>query len=85
MDKVRFGLVGCGNIGSTHAKYLTEGKVENGILTAVCDINPRKLDAFREKYGESIKYYASADEMFASGECDLVIIGVPHYDHPRLL
>lgn len=84
MEKVRFGIVGCGNIGSTHAKKLTEGKVENGVLTAVCDINPVKLDAFRELYGDTIKYYSTAEEMFKSGDCDCVIIGVPHYDHPSL-
>ena len=84
MDKVRFGMVGCGNIGTTHTNYLSQGKVENGILTAVCDINPKKLDAFKEKFGDTIKYYNTADEMFASGEVDVVIIGVPHYDHPGL-
>ena len=84
MEKIRFGIVGCGNIGSSHAKKLTEGKVENGVLTAVCDINPIKLDAFRELYGDTIKYYSTAEEMFKSGECDCVIISVPHYDHPSL-
>ena len=84
MEKVRFGIVGCGNIAATHARNLTSGKVENGILSAVCDINPAKLDAFRELYGDSVKYYATAEEMFKSGECDCVIIAVPHYDHPAL-
>ena len=84
MEKVRYGIVGCGNIGTTHARNLTEGKVECGVLSAVCDHNPKKLDIFREKYGDSIKYYSSAEEMFSSGECDCVIIAVPHYDHPTL-
>jgi len=84
MDKVRFGIVGCGNIGRTHAANLMENKVENGTLSAVCDINPDKLDAFRQRYGDKIKYYATADEMFGSGECDVVMICVPHYDHPGL-
>ena len=84
MDKVRFGMVGCGNIGTTHTKYLAEGKVTNGVLTAVCDINPKKLAAFKERLGDSVNYYNSADEMFASGDVDVVIIGVPHYDHPTL-
>ena len=84
MEKVRFGIVGCGNIGLTHSKNLTAGKVENGVLSAVCDINPAKLEAFKELYGDTIKYYSSAEEMFSSGDCDCVIIAVPHYDHPSL-
>ena len=84
MEKVRFGIVGCGNIGTSHAKKLTEGKVENGVLTAVCDINPIKLDAFRKVYGDTIKYYSTAEEKFKTRDCDCVVIGVPHYDHPSL-
>ena len=84
MEKVRFGIVGCGNMGTGHAKNFAEGKIENGILAAACDINPKKLDLMREKYGDSIKYFSDAEEMFASGEVDCVIICVPHYDHPTL-
>ena len=35
MDKVRFGIVGCGNMGTGHARNFREGKIENGVLTAV--------------------------------------------------
>ena len=27
MEKVRFGIVGCGNMGTSHAKHLLEGKI----------------------------------------------------------
>ncbi len=84
MDKVRFGIVGCGNMGTGHAKNFREGKIENGVLTAVCDINPRKFKHFREKFGDSIKYYDCAEDMFKSGECDCVMICTPHYYHPEL-
>ena len=84
MDKVRFGIVGCGNMGTGHSKTFREGNVENGVLTAVCDINKKKLIAFEERFGDSIKYYDNAEDMFASGECDCVIICTPHYSHPDL-
>lgn len=84
MDKVRFGIVGCGNIGTTHIKNIFEGKVANGVLSAVCDINPKKFAFAREKYGDQIKYFGSATEMFKSGECDVVMICTPHYSHPTL-
>ena len=84
MDKVRFGIVGCGNMGTGHSRHFREGSVKNGVLTAVCDINPKKLNAFKERFGDQIKYYENAEEMFKSGECDCVIICTPHYSHTDL-
>ena len=84
MNKVRFGIIGCGNMGTGHAKNFAEGKIENGVLTAVCDINEKKLDMMKEKYGDTLKYFSSTDDLFTSGEVDCVIICVPHYDHPSL-
>ncbi len=84
MEKVRFGIVGCGNMGTGHAKNFIDGKIINGTLSAACDSNPKKLAKFRETYGKEIKYFDDAETMFASGEVDCVIICVPHYDHPSL-
>ena len=33
MEKVRFGIIGVGNMGSSHAKNFLAGMVENGVLT----------------------------------------------------
>ena len=60
MGTVRFGIIGCGNIGTTHARNLTEGKVKDGVLSCVCDKNPKKLEIFKEKYGDTIKYFSTA-------------------------
>ena len=84
MEKVRFGIVGGGNMGTGHADKFFNNKIENGVLTAICDINPKKFDFFKEKFGDSIKYFESAEEMFKSGECDVVMICTPHYIHPDL-
>ena len=84
MDKVRFGIVGCGNMGCGHAKNLMADKVTNGILTAMCDINPDKIDFVRNIYGDKIAYFSTAEEMFSSSLCDVVMICTPHYAHPEL-
>ena len=84
MDKVRFGIVGCGNMGVGHAKNFIAGKITNGYISAVCDINPEQFAFFKENFGDSIKYFDSAEEMFKSGECDVVMICTPHYIHPDL-
>ena len=84
MEKVRFGIVGCGNMGTGHSKHFREGTVKNGVLTAVCDINPKKLTGFKDRFGDSIAYFDTAEEMFKSGLCDCVIICTPHYSHTDL-
>ncbi|MFO7154596.1 MAG: Gfo/Idh/MocA family oxidoreductase [Caldicoprobacter oshimai] len=84
MDKVRIGVVGIGNMGSAHAKYLAAGDVPNAELTAVCDINPKRLEWARDNLGEHIKLFENAEAMFESKAVDAVIIATPHYDHPPL-
>ncbi len=79
MDKVRFGIVGVGNMGSGHANNLMQGKIENGCLAAVCDINPEKLKAYKE---QGIATFENVEDMYKSGLIDCVIISVPHYLHP---
>ncbi len=84
MEKVRFGIVGCGNMGTGHAKNFREGKIENGVLVAVCDINPKKLTPFKERFGDKLQYFDNAEDMFKSGLCDCVMICTPHYSHTDL-
>ncbi len=84
MEKVRFGIIGCGNMGTSHAKKLAGGEVTNGILSACCDTNPVKLEKMKETYGDTIQYFATAEEMLKAKACDVVMICTPHYDHPPL-
>jgi len=86
MEKVRFGIIGVGNMGHSHSKKFLEGKVENGVLTAVCDLKQDKLDRVKELEGsEGVKTFTDYKEMLASGVCDAIVVAVPHYDHPRLV
>ena len=84
MEKVRFGIVGCGNMGTGHSRHFREGNVTNGVLTAVCDVNEKKFAGFKERFGDTIAYFNNAEDMFKSGLCDCVIICTPHYSHTDL-
>ena len=52
MDKVRFGIVGFGNMGTGHFKNFLDGKIDNGIVTAICDVNPEKFSLFNDGNAE---------------------------------
>lgn len=85
MDKVRFAIIGIGNMGMPEARMLFDGEIEGATLSAVCDINPDKLEIARGYFGDQIKYYESTEALFAdAGVCDAIHIATPHYDHPVL-
>ncbi len=84
MYKVKIGIIGIGNMGSSHAKNLMAGEVPGGKLVAVSDLDPDKLEWAREELGEGVKRYNNNDDFFADQDIDAVIIATPHYDHPTL-
>ncbi|MBE6657167.1 MAG: Gfo/Idh/MocA family oxidoreductase [Ruminococcaceae bacterium] len=82
MEKVRFGIVGIGNMGTGHVESIAGGHIENAVLTAVCDVKEDRLAFVTEKYGADIATYTDYKEMLASGKIDAVLIATPHYLHP---
>ena len=83
MDTVRLGIIGLGNMGSTHAKNINAGKVPGMVLGAICDIAEARRDFAKNLYPD-VPVFATAQELYDSGIVDAVIIAVPHYDHPQL-
>jgi len=78
---IRFGIIGCGLMGKSHATSLLEGKIPGATLTAVCDIDPKVHEWAKEKSAD-IKTFTTTVELFAAGVVDAVIIATPHYEHP---
>ncbi len=85
-EKIRVGIIGIGNMGTSHSKHIFEGKVPDMELISVCDWNPERLEWAEKEFGGKVKGYASTEEFYNhSSEIDLVVVAVPHYDHPRLV
>ncbi|OQA00839.1 MAG: putative oxidoreductase YdgJ [Planctomycetes bacterium ADurb.Bin401] len=87
MDKVRIGLIGYGNMGRNHAKYLFAGEVPHGELTAVCDISADNCCRARQELGGDGKVLCFDDpmKMMKSKAIDGVLIVSPHYEHPKMI
>ncbi len=83
MEKVRLGIIGLGNMGSTHAVRLNAGEAEEIILAAVADIKPARLEWAKEAFGDAVARFSNAEEMMDSGLIDAVIVAIPHYEHPK--
>lgn len=84
MDKVRVGVIGIGNMGSSHALNLFNGEIPNAELTAVCDTNPERLKWAGENFGEKVQKFDNAQALISSDVVDAVMVATPHYDHPPL-
>ena len=79
MNKVRIGIVGLGNMGSTHYRQILEAKIPRLELTAVCDENPAKLAPYQQ-----LKGFTDSKAMIRSGEIDAILICTPHYSHTTI-
>lgn len=87
MDKVRVGIIGLGNQGTHYiAGLFNPGKIPNGVVTAMCDNNPAKIEAMKARtQGQDITYFENYIDLLDSGLCDMVMVVVPHYFHPEMV
>ncbi len=80
IQPVRFGIIGVGNMGTSHINMHLKGRHKELRITAAADINPSRLEAAK-KLMPSLKTYDSAEALIDSGEVDVALIATPHYDH----
>jgi len=81
MRKVRYGVVGIGNMGKAHCRMIANARSRRFCLTAACDIVPEAEQLIADL---KVPFFTDAQEMYDSGLIDAVIIAVPHYWHPPL-
>ena len=84
MDKVKLGIIGLGNMGTTHVKSIQAGLAPDMELGAVAD----RLEARRKWAAEYLPsgfpVFNEGTDLIKSGLCDAVLIAAPHYQHPPL-
>ncbi|CAN5341490.1 MAG: Gfo/Idh/MocA family oxidoreductase [Gemmatimonadetes bacterium] len=79
MDPVRVGLLGAGAVAQV-AHLPAYRRLRNARLLAICDSEPAKRRALRERTG--VKYaVASLDELLAIDEIDAVDVCLPSHQH----
>ena len=92
MEKIKLGIIGVGNMGTTHLKNVLGGKCPEVDVTAVADVDPARIEMAKKIYGEfkeknptlpELFYFDDAVALMESGKVDSVVVAVPHYDHPK--
>ena len=79
MEKLKLGIIGCGNIAEVHIEAY-KAVASKATVTAVCDIDEEKAKAFAEKHGVA-KYYTDFNEMLAKENLNGVSVCAWHNVH----
>lgn len=80
MDKVRFGVIGTGGMGTAHIQFIKN--IEEAELTAVCDIDKEVCDQVSSE--NEVPGFLDYRELIDSGLVDAVIVATHHYFHPPI-
>jgi predicted dehydrogenase len=74
--KLKFGLLGCGRIGTRHAEHINN----YGILSGACDIIPDRANAIASKY-QTAAFFSLEDMLENAGDIDVISICTPNGLH----
>src|ERR687890_649456 len=77
VEKLRFGILGCGVIGSHHAKAIAG--LQSAELVAVADVVPELAEELADEHG--CTHYASLEEMLSGVDLDAVCVCTPSGMH----
>ena len=80
---LNWAIVGYGGMGDYHAS--TMPSIKDLRLTAVCDIDPARIEVAKEKLPGLGGYYTSLDDMLKNQKLDLITVAVPHNAHAPVI
>jgi predicted dehydrogenase len=82
-DPLHVGVIGCSNLGRTHAKRFAESP--RGELTAYCDLDAQARQTMKEQVCDPLGIepaaWDDAEKLIDSGTIDAVVLVLPHALH----
>ena len=82
MKKLKFAVIGLGNIGSRHVAVLDAE--ENAEIVGVCDINKEKCENIINLYGK-IPCFEDYKVLLKKVKADIVTVATPHSYHSQMV
>jgi predicted dehydrogenase len=79
VKKIRLGIAGLGQMGANHAAAVAGGKIPGLELSAVADVDSKRLAQWLPARG-----FSSAEAMIESGAIEAILIATPHFDHTAI-
>ncbi|MFD0961288.1 Gfo/Idh/MocA family protein [Paenibacillus chungangensis] len=81
---VRLGIIGLGNMGKGHLRYLMNQEVKGVEVTAVSDNAEAGREWAKENLSATVRIFSDPIALMDSGTVDGILIATPHYSHPEL-
>ena len=81
---VRIGIIGIGNMGSSHALRIAKGEIRGMEIAAVADRRESRRIWAQENLPSNVRIYQEGDELLEDPDINAVLVAVPHYQHPDL-
>ena len=84
MSLVKVGVIGVGNMGSSHVQLLDKGQIEGATLTAICSRNESRNEWVKNNTQGDVQIFRDEETFLSESGIDAVLIATPHYSHPEL-
>jgi predicted dehydrogenase len=84
MGLVKVGVIGIGNMGSSHVLKLDQGQIEGATLTAICSRNENRIEWVKNHTTGNVQIFQDEETFLNESGIDAVLIATPHYSHPEL-
>src|SRR5690606_28021229 len=79
VEKLRFGIIGCGRVAPRHAQSIQQ--LDNTELIAIADIREDRAENFHSKYGA--EPYTDYQDMLARDDIDVICVCTPSGLHAQ--
>lgn len=83
MDKIRYGIIGCGSMGREHIENIRA--LGGGGVTAIADPDAGSRQQASALLDGQVALFADHRELLASGLCDAVVIASPNFTHVAVM
>jgi len=83
MDKIRYGIIGCGSMGREHIENIRA--LGGGSVTAIADPDAGSRQQASALLDGQVALFADHRELLASGLCDAVVIASPNFTHVAVM
>ncbi|MBN1864454.1 MAG: Gfo/Idh/MocA family oxidoreductase [Victivallales bacterium] len=84
MGKIKYGMIGCGNMARGHLGSIN--KIEDIDLVACADPFDGSIEEFRrENPNERTRYFSSHEELLEQDDIDAVVIATPNCTHAQII
>jgi predicted dehydrogenase len=87
MDKIRYGIIGCGSMGREHIENIralpsSEG---GGVVTAVADPDAGSRAQAAALLDGQVRLFERHQDLLASGLCDALVVASPNFTHIEVM